>query len=411
MKIKDLKAIEIIDSRGNPTLKVECTLESGFIGVASVPSGASTGLYEAYELRDGDTERFNGLGVLKAVLNVNDVILNNVKGIDFEQETLDEKLIILDGTENKSKLGANAILGTSISFLKASAKEKNLKLYEYIQKISGSEKLSLPNPAFNIINGGKHADSGLDVQEFMIIPINFLNIKEKIRVASEITKKLKKLLLEKNYTVSVGDEGGFAPHLSSNEEALEFICEAIKISGYSLNDVKIGLDVAASSFFKNGLYNFKNSNKLNNTDIIKWYEKLIEKYPIISIEDGLEENDFTGFSLMKELLGNKINIVGDDLTVTNIKRIEEAVKFNSINSVLIKPNQIGTVSETLKAVYKTKENGWKPFISHRSGETEDTFISDLSVGTNSDFIKSGAPQRGERVSKYNRLMEIENEIL
>lgn len=411
MKIQNLFAREILDSRGNPTLEVTCTLDSGVVGTASVPSGASTGAHEAVELRDGDASRYNGFGVLRAARHVNENILEEVRGQEFTQEDLDKKMIELDGTENKSKLGANAILGVSMAFAYAAAKAQNLQLFQYLQKISDNQNLKLPTPFFNIINGGKHADSGLDVQEFMIAPIGIQGISKQIQAASEITQVLKKILQHKGYTVGVGDEGGFAPHLKSNEEALELIIDAIHNAGYTTDEVKIAMDVAASSLYKNKMCTLKidgTEQCIGSKDMVEWYKNLTSKYPIISIEDGLSEDDWAGFRELHTALGDKLTIVGDDLTVTNIKRIEKAKTENAINSVLIKLNQIGTVTETIEAIKLTQSYSWRPFISHRSGETSDAFIADLSVALACPYIKSGAPVRGERVAKYNRLLEINN---
>ena len=420
MKIKSLQAREIIDSRGNPTVEVLCELESGAKAVAAVPSGASTGVHEALELRDGDKKRYNGLGVLNAVKNVNEEIFNFVKGKEFDQKSLDSAMIELDGTPNKSKLGANAILGVSLSFARACAKENKVELYEYLHNITGNSNsnyqssiFSLPQPAFNIINGGKHADSGLDIQEFMLIPRDFSSFKEKVRAASEIISSLRKILKDKGDVISVGDEGGFAPQLGSNEEALDVIIQGIKDAGYSTDKVKIGIDSAASSFYKDGKYNLRIAGKeksMSSDDMVAWYESLVKKYPIISIEDGLAEDDFDGFAKLTAKLGDKITIIGDDLTVTNVKRIHMAIDKKAINSVLIKVNQIGTLTETVEAIQLTKKQGWIPFVSHRSGETTDTFIADLAVGLSCPFIKSGSLVRGERVCKYNRLMEVEEKL-
>jgi enolase len=429
-KIKSLKAREIIDSRGNPTVEVLCELESGAKVVAAVPSGASTGIHEALELRDGDKKRYNGLGVFNAVKNINGEIFNHVKGKELDQKSLDQSLIKLDGTANKSRLGANAILGVSLAFARACAKENGIELYEYLnnlglsdsqdsrlrgndKKINDNKVLNLPQPAFNIINGGKHADSGLDIQEFMLIPRDFSSFKEKVRAASEIISSLKKILKGKGCVVSVGDEGGFAPQLSSNEEAFDLIVQAIKDAGYTLDKVKIGIDSAASSFYKDGKYNLRiagKEKKMSSDEMVDWYETLTKKYPIISIEDGLAEDDFDGFAKLTAKLGDKVTIVGDDLTVTNVKRIQMAIEKKAINSVLIKVNQIGTLTETIEAIQLTKKQGWIPFVSHRSGETTDTFIADLAVGLSCPFIKSGSLVRGERVCKYNRLMEVEENI-
>ncbi len=412
-KIKSVKAREIIDSRGNPTIETMCELSSGITEVASVPSGASTGIHEALELRDGDKKRYNGFGVLIAVKNVNDEINLCIQNNEFNQNTLDKALIDLDGTENKSRLGANTILSVSLSFARAKAREEKIELYEYIGNLAENKTFKLPQPMFNIINGGKHSDSGLDIQEFMIGPINFDSFKEKVRAASEVISALRKILMSKGYAVSVGDEGGFAPKLSSNEEALELIVRAIKDSGYSTEKIKIGIDAAASTFYNDDAYWLRidgHKRSINTSGLIDWYEKMVNTYPIISIEDGLAEDDWEGFSEMNRTLGDKIKIVGDDLTVTNIKRIQKATEKEAINSVLIKLNQIGTLTETIRAVEMTKKQGWTPFVSHRSGETTDTFIADLAVGLSCDYIKSGSLVRGERVSKYNRLMEIEDTI-
>lgn len=399
-----------MDSRGNPTLEVSCTLDTGHVGLASVPSGASTGAHEAVELRDGDASRYNGLGVLRAIRHVNEDILELVKDNEYTQESLDQALIELDGTNNKSRLGANAILGASMAFARAAANAQNLQLFEYLAQISGNENHALPTPFFNIINGGKHADSGLDVQEFMIAPLGIVGIDKQIQAASEVTQALRKILHRKGYTVGVGDEGGFAPHLKSNEEALDLIQDAIQNAGYTTEQIKIAMDVAASSLYKNKMCTLKidgTEQCINSDDLIKWYEELVSRYPIISIEDGLSEDDWEGFQKLNQTLGQKITTVGDDLTVTNIERIKKAKAENAINSVLIKLNQIGTVSETIEAIKLTQEYDWKPFISHRSGETADTFIADLAVALACPCIKSGAPVRGERVAKYNRLLEIQ----
>jgi len=412
-KITSVSSREILDSRGNPTIEVKLSLEK-YSAVASVPSGASTGIHEALELRDNDKNRYKGLGVLKAVDNVNKEMSQALTGKEFDQRSLDDFLIKLDGTENKSRLGANAILGVSMAFSRARASEQNLELYEYLGKISENTVFSLPQPMFNIINGGKHADSGLDIQEFMLAPVDFKSFAEKVRVGSEIIQTLKSILKKKGYTVSVGDEGGFAPKLSSNEEALELMVEAIKQAGYTTDQVKVAMDAAASSFYSEGAYNVRISGtlqKLSNNKLVDWYKELCSKYPIMLIEDGLAEDDWEGFHMLTEALGEKIPITGDDLLVTNIKRIEMAIDKKAVNSVLIKLNQIGTVSETIDAVNLTKKQGWKPFVSHRSGETTDTFIADLSVGLGCPLIKSGSLVRGERVCKYNRLMEIEKHLL
>jgi len=417
-KITSIIAREILDSRGNPTIEADCTLEGGATGRAAVPSGASTGVHEALELRDGDKTRYNGLGVLKAVGNVNEEINNFVQSKDFDQRTLDEALIQLDGTENKSRLGANAILSASLSFAKACAAEKKVELYEHLKELAGNDSnaFNLPQPYFNVVNGGKHADSGLDIQEFLIVPVGFDTFKRKVEAADEVIASLKKILVSKNYTIGVGDEGGFAPKLGSNEEAFELLEQAIKDAGYDSNKVKLAIDAAASSFFKDGEYRLKTFGEekaLNSAQLLEWYKELVNRYPIISIEDGFAEDDWQGFTDMNDALGvkiPKIQNVGDDLTVTNIKRIQTAIEKQAINSVLIKLNQIGTLTETIQAIQLTKKQGWKAFVSHRSGETNDTFIADLAVGLSCECIKSGSLAREERVCKYNRLMEIEERL-
>lgn len=407
--ITKIKASEILDSRGNPTIEVY--IESGNLKAnAMVPSGASTGTHEALELRDKEMNRYKGLGVQIAVKNINEEIANNIIEKEFDQKELDDFLIKLDGTENKSRLGANAILGVSMAFARIGALSNEVELYEYLGSLINNVNFQIPQPMFNIINGGKHADSGLDIQEFMLAPVGFPSIAEKIQVGSEIIHTLKNILSKNGQTVSVGDEGGFAPKLKSNEEALDLMVRAINEAGYDTNKVKIGMDCAASSFYDNAKYKLKiggQEMKLNSEELINWYEELVAKYPIILIEDGLAEDDWEGFTQMTKRLGNKIKVVGDDLLVTNIKRIEEAIRTDAVNSVLIKLNQIGTVSETIDAIKMTKEKGWVPFVSHRSGETTDTFIADLAVGLFCPLIKSGSLVRGERVCKYNRLMEIE----
>ena len=412
MKITKLKAIEILDSRGNPTIRVDIELDNGIKGYSEVPSGASTGIYEACELRDDDKNRFNGKGVLKAVENINNKIFNKIdKNKDYTQKSIDQFLINLDGTENKSNLGANAILGISMAFARAVANFKNIELFEYLGSLVNNKIYKIPQPVFNIVNGGKHSDNNLDIQEFMLIPVNFKTFHDKLRVASEIFHNLKNILHKKGYTTSVGDEGGFSPDLKTNEEVFKLIVEAINISGYNTDDVKIGMDSASSSFYKNDFYEIKINGikkQINSIELIDWYKKLVNKYPIILIEDGHDENDWNGFINMNKELGNKITVVGDDLLVTNIKRIEIAIEKNCVNSVLIKLNQIGTVTETIEAIELTKKQKWKPFVSHRSGETSDTFIADLAVGLGCDLIKSGSLSRGERICKYNRLLIIEN---
>lgn len=413
IKIKSVSARQILDSRGKPTIEVSLS-SSNFKEVASVPSGASTGIHEALELRDGDPKYYAGLSVNQAVSRVQKEIAEKIIDKEFDQKNLDQFLIDLDGTPNKSKLGANAILGVSMAFAKVSAKEEGLELYEYLAKLAENKNYKFPVPMLNIINGGQHADSGLDIQEFMLGPVGFDSFKEKIRVGAEVIYALRKILKDKGYTVSVGDEGGFAPKLETNEEALELMVMAIEKAGYTTDQVKIGMDAAASSFYEDGKYKLKINGELkslSSEEIVAWYKDLTEKYPIISIEDGLAEDDWEGFNLLTKTLGSKITIVGDDLLVTNIKRIKTAIEKEAVNSVLIKLNQIGTVTETIEAITLAQKQGWSPFVSHRSGETTDTFIADLSVGLACPFIKSGSLVRGERVCKYNRIMEIEDNLL
>lgn len=412
-KITSVSAREILDSRGKPTVEVTCTLASGVIATASVPSGASTGVHEALELRDGDKSRYNGQGVLKAVENVNTTINTLLAGKEFDQSSLDAAMIAADGTENKSNFGANAILGVSMAFARAAASEQGVPLYRYLGTLAGNTIFTLPEPMLNVINGGAHADSGLDIQEFMLGPIGFDSFSRKIQAGAEVITALKKILSAKGYSVGVGDEGGFAPKLTSNEEAFTYLEQAIKDAGYTTDQVKLALDVASSSFYENGAYQVKiagEQGSRTSDDMIAWYESLIAAHPIISIEDALAEDDWAGFAKLTEKLGDKLQIVGDDLTVTNRKRIEMAIEQKSINSVLIKLNQIGSVSETIDSINLTKQQGWVPFVSHRSGETTDTFIADLAVGLSCKYLKSGSLARGERICKYNRLLEIEREL-
>ena len=403
-KIKDVKAREVMDSRGNPTVEVDVYLEDGSMGRAMVPSGASTGIREALELRDKD-ERFMGKGVLKAVNNVNTIIRDKVIGMEAtKQEELDNLMIELDGTENKSNLGANAILGVSLANLKAAAISSKMPLYKYV----GSGK-TLPRPMMNIINGGAHADNHLDFQEYMIIPSRD-TIKERIRVGAEVFHNLKKVLKDKGYNTNVGDEGGFAPDLKSNEEGFKVIIEAIEKAGYVPGkDVNLGIDVAASEFYQDGYYMVDNK-KLTTEELINFYIELVEKYTIISIEDPVDENDWDGFKLITEKLGDKIQLVGDDLFVTNIKCLEKGIELHAGNAILLKLNQIGTYTETLKTINLAKEHGYKTIISHRSGETEDTTIADLAVGLDLGQIKTGSMSRTDRMCKYNQLIRIEEEL-
>lgn len=406
MNIKNIIAREILDSRGNPTVEATVVLENNIEATASVPSGASTGEREALELRDNDN-RYMGKGVLKAVNNVNTIIKPALLGLDAcNQELIDKTMIELDGTETKSKLGANAILSVSMATLKAASTANNQELYEYI----GSGK-TLPKPMMNILNGGMHADNGLDFQEFMIIP-NAKNIKERIRIGSEVFHNLKQVLKEEGYNTNVGDEGGFAPNFKTNKEALDAIIKAIKKAGYIPGtDVNLALDVAASEFYEDGVYNLKGENKNLNTDeLIDYYEELVNIYPIISIEDPVDQNDWEGFTKITERLGNKIQLVGDDLFVTNKKYLEKGINQKAGNAILIKVNQIGTITETLETINLAKQNGYNTIISHRSGETEDTTIADLAVGLDLGQIKTGSLSRTDRVSKYNRLIRIEEKI-
>ena len=407
MKIKDVIGREILDSRGNPTVEVDVILENGIIGRAAVPSGASTGEREALELRDGDKSRYLGKGTLKAVENVNGPLRDLVIGMDAEdQKALDYAMIELDGTETKSKFGANAILGISMAALRASAINEGKELYEYI----GNGK-TLPVPMMNIINGGAHADNKLDFQEFMIIPQRD-TIHERVRVGAEVFHNLKKVLNEKGLATGVGDEGGFAPDLQSNTEGFELIMEAIKRAGYEPGkDVCMGIDVAASEFYSDGKYNLVGEGRSLTTDeLIDFYEELINKYPIISIEDPVDENDWEGFTKITERMGDKIQLVGDDLFVTNKKCLQMGIDKHAGNAILLKVNQIGTITETLETIELARNNGYATIISHRSGETEDTTIADLAVGLNLGQIKTGSMSRTDRVCKYNQLMRIEEEL-
>ena len=406
MKIKNVIGREILDSRGNPTVEVDVILESGVVGRASVPSGASTGEREALELRDGDN-RFLGKGVLKAVYHVNHELRDLVVGMDvFNQKEIDYAMIALDGTETKKKFGANAILGVSMACLKAAAIEAKLPLYKYV-----GEGKTLPRPMMNIINGGAHADNNLDFQEYMIIPLRE-TIKERIRVGAEVFQTLKKVLKEKGYATSVGDEGGFAPNLGSNQEGFELIMEAIQKAGYKPGeDVALAIDVAASEFYQDGKYNLKGEGRvLDREGLIAYYEELVTKYPIISIEDPVDENDWEGFSLITSKLGDKIQLVGDDLFVTNKKCLQKGIDNHAGNAILLKVNQIGTITETLETIELAKKNNYKTIISHRSGETEDTTIADLAVGLDLGQIKTGSMSRTDRICKYNELIRIEEEL-
>ena len=406
MKIKNIKAREVLDSRGNPTVEVDVILENGILGRAIVPSGASTGSREALELRDNDS-KYKGKGVLKAVNNVNTIIREKLISMDaMNQKLIDKTLIELDGTENKSKLGANAILGVSMATLKAASLASGKSLYRYV-----GDGTTLPIPMMNILNGGVHADNNLDFQEFMIIP-NDYTFKERLRIGSEVFHTLKQVLKEKEYNTNVGDEGGFAPNLKSNKEALDIIVEAIKRANYTPGvDVNIALDIAASELYEDGMYNLKGENKkLNTNELIEFYQELCSNYPIISIEDPVDENDWEGFKLITNKLGDKIQLVGDDLFVTNKKYLKYGIEHKAGNAILLKVNQIGTITETLETIELAKKNGYKTIISHRSGETEDTIIADLAVGLNLGQIKTGSLSRTDRVCKYNQLLRIEEEL-
>lgn len=405
-KIKDIKAREILDSRGNPTIEVDIILDNGKMARASVPSGASTGSKEALELRDDDLSRYMGKGVLKAVKNVN-ILKEYLIGMETgNQKELDNKLIKLDGTDSKSKYGANAILGISLAYLKASSLDKNIPLYKYV-----GSNYSMPKAMMNILNGGAHADNDLDFQEFMIVP-NAETFSKRLQIGSEVFHTLKKVLEKEGYQTAVGDEGGFAPNIKTNEEALDFIIKGIKEAGYEPSkDVNIALDVAASEFYKDGIYYLKGAGlKLTTDELIDYYQTLLDKYPIISIEDPFDENDWQGFQKMTKIYGDKISIVGDDLFVTNKKYLQKGIDMKVANAILIKINQIGTITETLETINLAKENGYKTIISHRSGETEDTSIASLAVGLNLGYIKTGSLSRTDRICKYNELLRIEEAL-
>ena len=414
--IKSVEAIEILDSRGNPTIQVEVVTEEGICGVAAVPSGASTGSFEAVELRDGEKNRYQGKGVTKAVENVNKKISKKIVGMNvFEQRKIDEEMIRLDDTLNKSNLGANAILGVSLAVAKAASNSLGMELYRYIGGIHAKE---LPVPMMNILNGGKHSENNISIQEFMIMPIGDITFAERLRRGTEIYHILKKVLKEKGFGVGVGDEGGFAPNLENEEMALDVIMEAIKTAGYEPGkDIALALDVAstemkeeAKKIGKVGYYFWKTDMLKSNEEMIDYLVDLCNKYPIMSIEDGLAEEDWDNWQILTEKLGNKIQLVGDDLFVTNMSRLKRGIDKKVANAILIKPNQIGTLTETLDTIQMAKENGYKTIISHRSGETEDTTISDIAVGINGMQIKTGAPCRTDRVAKYNRLLKIESEL-
>lgn len=408
--ISDVYAREVLDSRGNPTVEVDVYLEDGSLGRFMVPSGASTGAFEAVELRDDDPERFLGKGVLEAVTNVNALIAPALIGLSaVDQAEIDQLLIDMDGTHNKGKLGANAILGVSIAVAKAAAESLGMPLYRYI---GGVNAKALPVPMMNILNGGKHADNNVDIQEFMIMPIGAQSFSEALRMGVEIFHSLKKVLKGRGYNTAVGDEGGFAPNLASNEEALDVIVEAIHKAGYKPGeDIYLALDVAATELYKDGVYNFEGQGLTRNSEeMVEFYSELVNKYPIISIEDGLDEEDWQGWKLLTDKIGNKVQLVGDDLFVTNTERLAKGIEAKTANSILIKVNQIGTLTETLDAIEMAKRAGYTAVISHRSGETEDVTIAEIAVATNAGQIKTGAPSRTDRVAKYNQLLRIEEEL-
>ncbi|CBZ02048.1 phosphopyruvate hydratase [Clostridium botulinum] len=410
IEIVDVYARQILDSRCNPTVEVEVELEDGTVGVAAVPSGASTGAFEAVELRDGDKSKYLGKGVLKAVDNVNTIIADELVGMNvLDQVAIDKTMIELDGTDNKAKLGANAMLGVSLACAKAAANSLGMSLYQYI---GGVNAKVLPVPMMNIINGGKHADNNVDLQEFMIMPVGAPSFSEALRMCSEVYHALKSTLKSQGYDTGVGDEGGFAPNLKSNEEAIVVIIEAIKEAGYTPGkDIFIALDPASSEIFEDGKYNLAGEGRvLTPEEMANYYVELAEKYPIISIEDGMAEEDWDGWKILTEKIGNKVQLVGDDLFVTNTERLAKGIKLGVANSILIKLNQIGTLTETLNAIEMAERAGYTAVVSHRSGETEDTTIADLVVAVNAGQIKTGAPARSERVAKYNQLLRIEEEL-
>ncbi len=416
LAIKDVNALEVLDSRGNPTVQVEVVVDGGFSGMAIVPSGASTGSFEAVELRDGEKDRFFGKGVQKAVENVNKKISKKLIDMNvYDQRKIDEELLKLDDTPNKSNLGANAILGVSLACCKAAANSLGMELYNYIGGINANV---LPVPMMNILNGGKHSDNNINIQEFMIMPIGDITFSERLKRGAEVYQTLKKVLKEKEYMVAVGDEGGFAPTLQSEEEALDLIIEAIKKAGYvPKKDIVLALDIASTEMYeaakkegKDGYYFWKTNILKSKEEMIEYIENLCEKYPIVSVEDGLAEEDWESWKILTQKIGNKVQLVGDDLFVTNPKRLQRGINNNIANCILIKPNQIGTLTETLDTILMAQKNGYKTIISHRSGETEDTTIADIAVAVNAGQIKTGAPCRTDRVAKYNRLLNIENEL-
>ncbi|MDR1782228.1 MAG: phosphopyruvate hydratase [Bacilli bacterium] len=410
--ITDVYAREVLDSRGNPTVEVEVTIESDITASAIVPSGASTGEWEAVELRDNDKDRYLGKGVLKAVDNVNEIIANELIGIDCrDQVFIDNLMIALDGTENKSKLGANAILGVSMAVAKAAAEYSGQTLYQYLGGFNAKE---LPVPMMNILNGGSHADNNVDFQEFMIMPVGAPSFKEAIRYGAEVFHSLKNVLHSKGHNTAVGDEGGFAPNLSSNEEAIQVILEAIKAAGYEPGkDIVLAMDVASSEFYNKDTKKYElagEQKEMTSTELINFYDELTQKYPIISIEDGLDENDWEGWQELTKKIGHRVQLVGDDLFVTNTKRLAKGIEMNVANAILIKVNQIGTLTETFDAIELAKRNGYTAVISHRSGESEDTTIADIAVATNAGQIKTGSMSRTDRIAKYNQLLRIDDAL-
>ncbi|MGB2815564.1 MAG: phosphopyruvate hydratase [Dehalococcoidales bacterium] len=408
--VKQIKGREVLDSRGNPTVAVEVALSEGTVGQAAVPSGASTGTYEAVELRDGDKKRYGGKGVLQAVKHINEQIAPAIKGMAAaDQEAIDRKLIELDGTDNKSRLGANAILGTSLAVAHAAANSLNMPLYRYLGQ---ANEQTLPVPLLNILNGGRHAANSTDFQEFMVVPAGATSFSQSLQMGTEIYHSLKKVLKDMGLSTNVGDEGGFAPPLPSNKEAIEAVLTAIEQAGYQPGrDCFIALDPAASEFYRDGRYVLeREGTRLTSTEMVEFYVKWISAYPIISIEDGMAEDDWDGWKLITEKLGDKVQLVGDDLYTTNVSRLSRGIEIKASNSILIKLNQIGTLTETISAIRIAQEVGWTAIVSHRSGETEDTTIADLAVGLNAGQIKSGAPCRSERTAKYNRLLSIEDEL-
>ena len=417
LEIQEIKALEVLDSRGNPTVQVEVVTDGGFVGTALVPSGASTGAFEAVELRDGDKSRYMGKGVLNAVKNVNEIIAPKLKGVDvYNQPKIDKMLIEIDGTENKGKLGANATLGVSLAVAKAAAASLGLELYQYI---GGVNAKALPAPMMNVLNGGKHADNTVSSQEFMIMPVGAPNFTEALRWCAETYHTLKSILKGRKLATAVGDEGGFAPNLSNDEEALQLLVEAIEKAGYKPGeDICLATDIAATEMYeeakkigKEGCYYFWKTNEVKTADeMIDWIVSLTEKYPLISVEDGLAEEDWESWKKLTDRIGSKVQLVGDDLFVTNIKRLQKGLDLGVANSILIKLNQIGTLTETLDAIELAKKNGYTAVVSHRSGETEDTTLADVAVATNAGQIKTGAPCRTDRVAKYNRLLNIENDL-